>query len=287
MTSRGERRGAWGRTRRSTPLIGAMKAADLALRAQAPASVSDLTRLERSSLFAEVSMVAYLDNAESFEALDQLGFDQSAMIENDGAQAYVLQSESDCVVVCRGTERTEWNDVRASFDFFKVPAVPRGRVHRGFDREVEDLWPTIEPELSTSDKSIWFTGHSLGGAMAMICALRCLVEHPELRIEELYTFGSPRVGTAGYVRRPDLTHIRWVNNNDIVARVPPPFLRYRHAGELMYLNRNGQLAILSARQRAEDRWQGLRAAWGRNVISDHAIAAYVRLIGEARAGSSS
>ncbi|MGI9623087.1 MAG: lipase family protein, partial [Acidimicrobiales bacterium] len=225
----------------------------------------------------------YLDNAESFEALTRLGFDQSAMIENDGAQAYVLQSESDCVVVCRGTERTEWNDVRASLDFFTVPAATRGRVHRGFDREVDDLWPTIEPELAATTKRLWFTGHSLGGAMAMICALRCRAEYREVQVEELYTFGSPRVGTDRYVRSGELTHIRWVNNNDIVARVPPPFFGYRHAGELVYLDRNGRVAALNARQRAEDRWQGLKATWGRNAISDHAIAAYVRLIDDARA----
>ncbi|MEL6893092.1 MAG: lipase family protein, partial [Actinomycetota bacterium] len=73
-------------------------------------------------------------------------------------------------------------------------------------------------------------------------------------------------------------HIRWVNNNDIVTRVPPRWLRYRHNGAQMYLDRNGEMRRLTARQRGRDRWSGFWHGLKQrrfDHFSDHAIAAYV------------
>ena len=60
-----------------------------------------------------------------------------------------------------------------------VIAETAGRVHRGFKREVDDLWPRLEQALVNNTRPLWFAGHSLGGAMATICAepLQALV-HP-------------------------------------------------------------------------------------------------------------
>ena len=71
---------------------------------------------------------------------------------------------------CRGTEPHDWNDVRADLDLGKAVAETVGWVHRGFKREVDDLWPRLEQALVNNTRSLWFTGHSLGGAMAAICA---------------------------------------------------------------------------------------------------------------------
>ena len=51
------------------------------------------------------------------------------------------------VVVCRGTEPNDWNDIRADLDLATVMAETVGRVHRGFKREVDDLWPRLEQAL--------------------------------------------------------------------------------------------------------------------------------------------
>jgi len=50
-----------------------------------------------------------------------------------------------------------------------------GRVHGGFKQEVDDLWPDIERHLADNTPALWFAGHSLGGAMATICAGRCKI----------------------------------------------------------------------------------------------------------------
>ena len=243
--------------------------------------ILDLKRLERSLLFAEMSMLSYLHDDEAQPVLLSVGFTDIKYIDRDGAQAYELMNEHDVVVVCRGTEPNEWNDIKADANAFTDLAETVGRVHRGFKREVDDIWPILEETLRDETRNVWFAGHSLGGAMAQICAGRCQLSEIAAVPREVYTFGSPRVGTKRYIQNADVRHIRWVNNNDIVTRVPPRWLRYRHNGFKMSLDRNGELKRLSAAQRGKDRWAGFWSGLKQRKcdhFSDHAIAAYVDYI---------
>ena len=170
-------------------------------------------------------------------------------MNHDGSQAYLFENDQDCVVACRGTEPNEWNDIRADVNAIHAVAETVGRVHRGFKREVDDLWPGLEKALIDNTKTLWFIGHSLGGAMAAICAGRCKLSHIRSNPAGLYTFGSPRVGTKRYINHAQITHIRWINNNDIVTRVPSRWLGYRHSGEEVYLNAYGKVRKLTGWQR--------------------------------------
>jgi triacylglycerol lipase len=264
--------------------ISARTADQFELRSHLAGPIAGLDRLPRSLLFAEISMLAYLPESEAGPVFAALGFDDVRYLERDGAQAYELGTEADLVVACRGTEPNEWNDIRADANALTDLAEIAGRVHRGFKREVDDIWPELEQTLADDTRSLWFCGHSLGGAMATIIAGRCKRSDIAKTPEEVVTFGSPRVGTKRYVQSAGLTHVRWVNNNDIVARVPPTWLRYRHTGSRMYLDRNGDLRRLTPQQRARDRWAGFRDGLKRRQFdhfSDHAIARYVDHIARA------
>lgn len=223
-------------------------------------------------------MLSYLIDDEARPVLGDVGFSDVRYIERDGAQAYELANEVDVVIVCRGTEPNEWNDIRADANAWTDLAETVGRVHRGFKREVDDIWPHLESLLVDDERNVWFCGHSLGGAMATICACRCELADIPAHPREVMTFGSPRVGNRSYVQHAGVRHVRWVNNNDIVTRAPPTWLRYRHTGELHYLDRHGEHRKFTARQRAEDRWAGFVAGLKSrrfDHFSDHAIVAYV------------
>ena len=69
-----------------------------------------------------------------------------------------------------------------------------GRVHRGFNTEVDDLWPRLETALHDNQRTLWFTGYSLRAAMATICAGRCFLSEIESLPYAVFTYGSPRVG---------------------------------------------------------------------------------------------
>lgn len=243
-----------------------------------------LSFLRRALLFAELSMVSYNDEAEARQAASAIGFPEVQLFDNDGSQAYRFRNEHDCVVTCRGTEPNEWNDVRADANASMAVLEAVGKVHSGFNREVDDLWPLMEDVLRDNTQPVWFCGHSLGAAMATICAYRCKQSSIGTNPEELHTFGSPRVGCKRYVRQATLQHYRWVHNNDIVTRVPPPWMGYRHGGDEVYLDRNGRIKRLTGVLRSRDRWRGLLRGlthWQLDPFADHSIHLYVKHIARA------
>jgi triacylglycerol lipase len=241
--------------------------------------IRDLDRLAASLYFAQISQVAYAAVAVVEPLIGRLGLHMEQYIDRDGAQAYVFGNDIDVIVACRGTEPDEWNDVRADVNALTVVAETVGRVHRGFKQEVDDLWPRIERLVASEKRDLWFTGHSLGGAMATISAGRCFLAHIPANPVHIYTYGAPRVGTKRYVNNADVPLTRWVNNNDLVPRVPPMWLGYRHTGKPMYIDSGGRVRRLTAKQRSQDRWVGFRDGLRQGKVdhfSDHAISEYVR-----------
>jgi len=244
-------------------------------------SIDDLSMLGRSLLFAELSNVAYLRPDFAEQAALQLGFGETEFFNRDGSQAYIFENEVDCVVACRGTEPNEWNDIKADVDAVSVAAETIGRVHRGFKKEVDDLWPVLEKILISNNRTLWFCGHSLGGAMAAICAGRCYLSRIDTMPKGLFTYGSPRVGNNRYVNHVRLEYFRWVNNNDLVTHVPPAWMRYRHTGQEMYINAYGRVRQMTGWQRTKDRWRGLVMGIKEGKIdsfADHSIDYYIAAI---------
>lgn len=244
-------------------------------------AIDQLSLLRQSLLFAEIARLAYYRQDIVQEALAAVGFAEVDFYENDGAQAYILMREHDCVVACRGTEPGQWNDLKADVNLLSVLAESVGHVHCGFKKEVDDLWPRLEEALKDVDKTLWFTGHSLGGAMATICAGRCKLSQIPASPQGLFTFGSPRVGSHRYINFVELNHYRWVNNNDIVCRVPPPWMGYRHAGRELYLNALGRVSHYRSWRRVRDRLSGAWMAlqkWEFDYLADHSMNRYVEYI---------
>ncbi len=246
--------------------------------------IDELSLLEQSLLFARLSRIAYLPPNDVWQAMSDLGFDHYEYLDRDGAQAYILANHHDCIVVCRGTEPHEWNDIKADVDAVAIVAETVGRVHRGFKREVDDLWPRLERSLKDNQKPLWFAGHSLGGAMATICAGRCKLAEIPSNPEALFTFGSPRVGNRRYINFVKLRHYRWVNNNDIVCRVPPRWLGYSHSGRELYFNAYGQLRTYTPWRRFRDSWYGFYLSlrqWKVDHLADHSLAKYIEYLQQA------
>src|SRR5262245_26195054 len=183
--------------------------------------LASLSFLRRSLALAELAMLAYNDQAEAQRAAAAIGFPEAQLVDRDGSQAYRFRNEHDVVLACRGTQLTEWNDIQADANAIMSVVGTLGNVHSGFNREVDDLWPLLEDLLRDNRHAVWFCGHSLGAAMATICAFRCKTCSIASNPQELHTFGSPRVGCKRYVRHAEVSHFRWVHNNDVVTRVPP------------------------------------------------------------------
>ena len=143
---------------------------DLIIRSPKRTSITHLEPLARSLLFAELSMIAYLPEVEVKKAALLLDFHTLVYYDRDGSQAYSFISGTDHVVACRGTEPNEWNDVKADLDATTALAETIGRVHRGFKREVDDIWPIIEKSLLNNKKTLFYS----------MCILFCVLVYDDL-----------------------------------------------------------------------------------------------------------
>lgn len=243
--------------------------------------ISKLSFKERSVLFAKLASIAYQDEAQATKSAKKLGFTTTEFYNRDGAQAYRFMNKHDLVIACRGTQPSEFNDIKADLKAIPVMAETVSRVHQGFKTEVDELWPMVCDDLvrtQNNNKKVWFCGHSLGAAMATIMASRCLYYASVPDPVELYTYGSPRVGWPKYVKSLGVVHHRWVNNNDIVTRVPLAIMGYRHHGELHYLNAYGNVRNPNGWQLFKDRMRGMWMGLKRGQIdnfSDHSMVNYV------------
>jgi triacylglycerol lipase len=246
--------------------------------------IREQSLLRQSLLFAELSYLSYYNPDHLVEAVRNLGLDDFTFLEQANAQAYVFSTQYDCVVVFRGTQPHELDDIKADINAVMIVAETVGRVHRGFKGEVDDLWEQLEKILKDNTKPLWFTGHSLGGAMATIAAGRCVLSPIPSNPEALFSFGSPRVGCRRYINFVKINHYRWVNNNDIVTRMPPRWLGYTHSGRELYLNSNGSVARYSTLRKISDRWRGFLTSlvhWKVDHFSDHLLTLYIQYLHQA------
>lgn len=123
------------------------------------------------------------------------------------------------------------------------------QMHRGFTEAYLSVRDDIHRFLKNSNASqVILTGHSLGGALATLCAVD--IQYNFSSAIELYTFGSPRVGNDGFResfnrRVPD--SYRFVYGMDIVPALPRVWQGYRHVDQEHRLGPRFSLNFLSRR----------------------------------------
>ena len=119
-------------------------------------------------------------------------------------------------------------------------------VHKGFQelygctRNI--IMNTVEDWLHDITDKYVIAGHSLGGALATLCAydLNTFLHKPI----NVCTFGSPRVGNVPfaevYGKLTNITTHRIFNTEDVVPNLPlpAPMLHYTHVGDLVPFTKN-------------------------------------------------
>lgn len=242
----------------------------------------------QSALFARLSATAYLDAEEATTIFTGMGF-SSTFYATKGSQAYVVEDADDVVVVCRGTEVKEWSDIKADASIDLVePLVGEGQVHRGFKWYTDLVWPDIYMHiLQSHGKSLWLTGHSLGAAMATLLAQRCAVTPDMILPSAVFTYGSPRVGNREFINHFNrhITHHRWVNDGDLVTKVPiSPW--YYHSGTMHHIDSAGKVTVAVDRSFSLMKVLAIAKTVSKGLVrkvmgdlKDHSSANYVQHLG--------
>ena len=234
--------------------------------------------LSKAVLAAELSRLVYSNYTDVEIYLRENGYDHWAWFDVDGTQAFSCRKHksTEIFITFRGTEPKQITDILADAKAWRKPAREKGLVHFGFAQALDKVYDKIVhwiDEQKLDDATITCTGHSLGAALATIMASR-------LDANELYTFGSPRVGNRDFVKemkKDGVKHYRFVNNNDVVTTIPFP-IRFRHSGKLVYINHYGNIRKMTPWQRTKDkyrgRWTALKKGQPFDGVFDHSVNLY-------------
>lgn len=217
--------------------------------------------LTKAWWLAEASLLAYADESFVRQRFGQAGLlgEQGMRLRffvglRRGTQCYVADDDRFAIVAFRGTQIESFPDPILHLKLRLVNAVdcatdldcrlsPGTHVHLGFSGALDEIWDDLRgylDEISTPGgvKTFWFTGHSLGAALATIAAARY-----GDRVQGVYTFGSPRIGDESFRSTFPAPCFRFVNNTDCIAHVPPPSVLalYSHVGTLKFIDSAGKI----------------------------------------------
>jgi hypothetical protein len=212
-------------------------------------------KLENAQALMWMSQLAY-ETAHEGKVNDILKtWNMTRLAFGAGAPVTSLPPKSACFVVAErrgativafaGTDPLKIEDWIKDFTLAPEPNV----LHLGFMTALDAVWPTIEEVIKRRpEQPLFFTGHSMGAALALLGAEHAL-NKAGITPTAVYTYGSPRTGGLdffkSYAKLGDKT-FRLVHGNDIVATVPPSANgNFRHVGQLLHCQHDGKFAGLT------------------------------------------
>jgi triacylglycerol lipase len=185
-----------------------------------------------------MALLAYSDQAGARHFLEKWQFSDMHFLRGFHTQGIVARKDNFVVITFRGTEPINADDWLSDVNYHQRALSPRvaGLVHGGFARAFEEV---LQPMLAAvgdlsrgSQPRLYLTGHSLGGALAVLAAA-VLGFETSRDVAAVYTYGQPRVGdpdfSAAFDQKFKPVTFLYVNDFDLVPHVPPVRLPNRTA----------------------------------------------------------
>lgn len=156
---------------------------------------------------------------------------------------YMTESKKQIVIAIRGTENVP--ELIKSLEYGQIPfpfVRHAGKTHKGLTHLYSSvLRKPILDLLKTkpATKTLWIAGHSIGGSLAVLCALD-VSYNTKFKNPIVYTFGAPKTGDprfADVFNKRIARCVQIVNRNDMAPLLP---LSTRHNE---YMHVKGQYPI--------------------------------------------
>eukprot|EP01116_Phalansterium_solitarium_P025460 TRINITY_DN9753_c0_g1_i1.p1 TRINITY_DN9753_c0_g1~~TRINITY_DN9753_c0_g1_i1.p1 ORF type:complete len:332 (+),score=58.81 TRINITY_DN9753_c0_g1_i1:108-1103(+) len=173
-------------------------------------------------------------------------------------------SLSDQVIISfRGTEPDSldnWIEDLKTATMRPYPDVPNALVHDGFYEAYKAVRDQVRVaakllQLQNPNKPMVITGHSLGGALAQLCAVDLVQSGVVAGPVYIWNFGQPRVGNAVFAKFASsvVQHVyRTINMDDIVPHLPPTVLGFVHAPQEVWFPTNQTSYVVCSDTDGED-----------------------------------
>ena len=259
--------------------------------------------IENGWQLSKISELAYHPPKIVGNIFKTIGFLKIKFLSKKTTQAYILTAENYTIISFRGTEVYKKRnagleqmlyDLTTDADsIFTKSYDGKGLIHKGFNKSLNNIWDELFQYISSqsNNHNIWITGHSLGGALATISADR--LQKKGIKVQGIYTFGSPRVGNIDFKNNFKVSHYRVVNHNDIVSQVPLnefhlfekeyytfqnesnkteinwlTRLVYVHIGKLFYIDKDGRSHNLIDKEKSKQK------IYSPDSLADHSLDEY-------------
>ena len=254
------------------------------------------TRLNHGNAYwmARLSQVVYKeDESEILKLLkeEDPGFINIDSVSEGNAQAIFVEHRQYFCMAFRGTdELTDWLD---NLTATKTEFLDLGDAfHEGFYQHFEKIWQKLEEIYKDRREKnalqgknplpLFFTGHSLGGALATIATAQWVL-NGDRQFTSTYTFGQPRAVTPKLARTLapmcGSRFFRFHNNNDIIPRFPPRAMGFSHMGQIAYIDTDKEIYLdpgfwFRFQDKVRGVWDAIKES-GIDIFTDHDIDDYL------------
>lgn len=166
----------------------------------------------------------------------------TTVLPKSSTQCFVAAGRGTTVIAFQGTDPVVLANWITDFDAH----LDSTGTARGYQLAADAVYQKLQTLLGPAapGRNIFVTGHSLGGALAVLIAHRLSTDRYD--VQAVYTYGMPRPGDPNFAGVYNTAlgprTYRLVHGEDLVPTVAPSALNFRHVGRYLHCERGGKFA---------------------------------------------
>lgn len=163
-------------------------------------------------------------HALDLAVLSEQAYDKIS-VRDGNVEAFIQPYHDGEAIVFRGTAKNKGKmlsrvrDIISDIRFWPSNDNELGRVPKGFKICARRINDEIEQHIVDKRTPLYVTGHSLGGAIAVMTA--ALLANRGYNVVGCITFGCPKVGHIDLIHKHGIPLVMYKNGKDVVTTVPP------------------------------------------------------------------